>query len=205
MSRKIVGLVVAVAFVALLSPPLERALVATMPRLLLAEVPALLALGLIAGSLRRSGPLRFDPNGLASLAFFAGALGFWMIPRAVDAVALGTIAATAMRVSLFSAGAFLGVGLRVMPFVARGALAVYSVAMVFALGLIYSNYRALLCSSFTLSDQLMVGKTLLYLTPVALVTGITLTARSLRRELPHSKTHGRVELRGAETARARSR
>lgn len=195
MRRIALGALAAAAFVALLLPPLDRALVATMPRLLLVQMPALVALGLLAGRQLPPAVPRADPHGLAALAFFVGALGFWMIPRAVDAVAVSPAAATAMRASLFAAGAGLAVALRVMPFALRGALAVYAVAMLLAMGVIYSSYRALLCSTFSLADQALVGSALLHATPLALLAAIGFVAHALHRERTRARPGARPAAR----------
>lgn len=180
MNRRALVWLFAVAVLAL--SPLDDWLDREMPRLILLEMPAWIALGWLAG--RRIGQRRhaLDPHGLSGLAFFVGALGFWMIPRSVDVIAVSEIADQSMHVSLLTAGAALAASLPSMPFVVRGAVVIYGASMTFALAMVYTSYSALLCGTFNLAQQRATGGWLLMACPAILVLVIASGARALGRE-----------------------
>ncbi len=165
----------------LASPPLHGWIHVVMPRLLLLEVPAWLALGWLAGRGRERVFRPFNPHGVTGLVFFLGALGFWMIPRSVDWVGTSVAADWIMHATLLGAGAALAASVRSMPFVLRGALGIYGASMTFALGMIYSSYSALLCGTFDLAQQKDTGHLLLGACPVVVLLVIGAGVRSLAR------------------------
>ena len=183
--------------VVLASPPLHGWIHAVMPRLLLLEVPAWLALGWLVGRGRQRALRPFNPHGLTGLVFFLGALGFWMIPRSVDWVSTSVSADWIMHATLLGAGAALAASLPTMPFVLRGALGIYGASMTFALGMIYSGYSALLCGTFDLAQQKDTGHVLLAACPVVALLVIGAGARALARS-PRSS----ARRRGGDEARA---
>lgn len=172
------------ALVALATPPLNGWLDRSMPRLLLLETPAWVALGWLASRRLRHVCRDYDRQGLAGLVFFLGALGFWMIPRSVDLVGTSAIGDQLMHASLLAAGAALGASLPALPFVVRGALGIYGASMTFALGMIYSSYSALLCGTFDLAQQKTTGRLLLTLCPFV----VLLVVASGVRALAHLRT-----------------
>jgi len=145
---------VALVAIALAVSPVDTWLDARMPRLLLLAMPAWLALGVLAAADRRWE--RFNPHGLTGVIWAIGAI------------------------SMFAAGMALAASWRITPFVVRGALAIYGVAMTIALGVIYSSYAALLCGTFDLAQQKQTGEWLLRLSPAAILVIILAGMRSLR-------------------------
>lgn len=169
---------VALVAIALAVSPVNTWLDARMPRLLLLAMPTWFALGALAVADRRWE--RFNPHGLTGVIWAIGAIAFWMIPRSVDAVRTSGLADQLMHASMFAAGMALAASWRITPFVVRGALAIYGVAMTIALGVIYSSYAALLCGTFDLAQQKQTGEWLLRLSPAAILVIILAGMRSLR-------------------------
>ncbi|HWV39955.1 MAG TPA: hypothetical protein VN033_15905 [Vulgatibacter sp.] len=175
------------AIALLAAPPLDAWLDGSMPRLLLVETPAWIALGWMAVRGRgRRGAIdealgRWDPGGAAGLVFFLGVLAFWMLPRSVDLVGASRFANQAMHASLLAAGAALGASLPRLSFIVRGALGIYAVSMTFSMGILYTTYDALLCGTFDLFQQRATGRLLLLLSPVVLVLVVGAGMRSLSR------------------------
>lgn len=161
-------------------PPVDPWLDASMPRLVLLAMPAWVALGALAVGLSRRTWSGGNPHGLAGLAWALGTLGFWMIPRSVDAIRSGEVADQLMHVSMLGAGAALAASWRSMPFVVRGVLGIYAAAMTIALGLIYTSYSALLCGTFDLAQQRRTGTWLLGLSPVVVLLVVAGGVVSLR-------------------------
>ena len=119
--------------------------------------------------------------GLTGLVFFLGALGFWMIPRSVDAIGTHESMNQLMHASLLVGGALFSMSVRSMSFVLCVATGIYTASMTFALGMLYSKFSALLCGTFNLAQQRALGQYLLWASPVVAVLVIVATARALLR------------------------
>ncbi len=180
MSRRAAIWTFAVAVLA--APPIDDWLGGYMPRLLLIEMPAWVVLGWIAGRRARTRMWPWNPLGLTGLACFAGAIGFWMIPRSVDAVRTSEAVDQLMHASLLLGGAGLAASTALLPFVLRAALGIYAASMTFALGIIYTSYRALLCGTFDLPQQRTTGHWLLVACPFVVLGVLVAGARALGRE-----------------------
>lgn len=180
MSRR--SLVWTLTVLVLAAPPLDDWLDSSMPRLLLIEMPAWVALGWLAGRRPQARTRAWNPHGLTGLAFFLGALGFWMISRSVDAIGASEIVDQFMHVSLLVGGAALASSVPSMPFVLRGALGIYGASMTFSLGVFYTSYRALLCGTFDLAQQRSTGHWLLVVCPFVVLFVLGAGARALVRE-----------------------
>jgi hypothetical protein len=165
------------------APPVDDWLDSLMPRLLLVEMPAWIALGWLVGARRPAvGTRAWNARGLTGLAFFLGALGFWMIPRSVDAIGASEVVDQLMHASLLAGGAALASSMPAIPFVLRGALGIYGASMTFALGVFYTSYRALLCGTFDLAQQRTTGHWLLVVCPFVVLLVVGSGARTLYRE-----------------------
>lgn len=184
MNRRALVWVLAVALLA--ASPLDDWLDRAEPRLLLLEIPGWLALGYVAGRRFRgkSWVVTVNPLGLTGLAFFVGSLGFWMIPRSVDRIGTSELADQLMHANLLAAGLALSASRSLMPFVVRSAGAIYATSMIFALGMVYAHYSALLCGTFDLAQQRETGHWLLLAFPVVVALTVISGARALARESP---------------------
>ncbi|MCC6348604.1 MAG: hypothetical protein IT347_03310 [Candidatus Eisenbacteria bacterium] len=168
---------------ALLAPPLDPYLDGVMVRVVLIQVPLLLVLGALVG--RRTpdaAARRWDPAGFTGLAFAAGALVFWMLPRSLDEAARSEVMDQLRHLSLLAAGFGLGAGWRRLPFAARGGASILTVAMLGAMGVFYSRYDALVCGWFTLAQQREAGAAMLRASGLALVAFAALLVLTLARE-----------------------
>ncbi|MCC7196337.1 MAG: hypothetical protein IT356_12360 [Gemmatimonadaceae bacterium] len=191
-------LALAVAAATLIAPPIDAWLDRAMPRLLLVEMPAWLALGWLAARGRGDALRRWDPYGAAGLVLFLGTMWFWMLPRSVDLVGASPLANQLMHLSLLAAGAVLGVSLPAVPFVVRGALGIHAISMTFALGVLYTSYSALLCGTFDLAQQKATGRLLVGLSPVVLVAVVGWGALTLARS--HRRREGAAAARQMPSA-----
>ena len=162
--------------------PIDDWLDRAMPRLLLLEMPAWIALGWTAARVWRAEATPWNPYGLTGLAFFLGAVGFWMIPRSVDAIGASEVVDQTMHLSLLLAGAALASSVPFMPFVVRAALGIYGAAMSVSLGMVYSSWSSLLCGTFDLAQQRAAGRWLLAASPFVILLVIGSAARALGRE-----------------------
>jgi hypothetical protein len=161
-------------------PPLAQWFSATMPRHQLIQVPALLVLGAVAarqGSSSGSGRPAGD-RGPALLVLAIGILMFWMVPRSVDLAASNAAADQLQHVSSFLAGAGFARTLPALSVVTTMALGIHGVAMLAAQGLVYTLYPGLICTAYTLQQQLTTGRFLLYAAPML---GLGLWGWVLRR------------------------
>ncbi len=173
----------------LAASPLDDWLDRAMPRLLLLEMPAWIALGWAAARWSRTKARPWNPYGLAGLAFFVGALGFWMIPRSVDAINASEAFDQTMHASLLLAGAGLGSSAPLIPFVVRAALGIYGASMTLSLGVVYTSWSSLLCGTFNLAQQRATGHWLLVASPFVVLLAVGSAARALEREGRHP-AHG---------------
>lgn len=136
-----------------------------MRRHLLLQIPALLALGAVLGfeAGRHSGP---GPHRLSGLAFGLGAIGFWLIPRSLDAAVARQGVDLLLHLSMCAAGAALASSVPALPFALQMMLGVNGIAMLGAMGAVYSNTPWLVCASYDLAQQRRLGAALLGVAPI---------------------------------------
>ncbi len=170
------------AIVLLSLNPLDPWLDSSMPRVVLLQMPAWFVLGWIQGRKRCWRLATVDPNGLGAFALAIFTIIFWMIPRSIDAVGSSDFADSLLHVSMLIAGFSLAVSFTRLPFVGKAAFAIMGASKVFALGIFYSKYTALLCGSFSLAQQKELGAWLLRLTPFMVVWAVAAVARMLIRQ-----------------------
>ena len=158
----------AVATACLLAlPPADAYLAATMERRLLIQIPAMLVLGALAGWPVGAAPRPWRSRDLAALAFAAGAMAFWMIPRSLDLAARNHLADVALHLSMFAAGLALARSLPHLSFAIPMTLGVQATAMLVALGIVYLHFPGLICTAYTLEQQRVAGAGLVRAGPVA--------------------------------------
>ncbi|MCO5068072.1 MAG: hypothetical protein M9910_05200 [Kiritimatiellae bacterium] len=172
--------------------PLDTWLDATMPRIVLLQMPAWILLGWLVGRKRGNILVHLDPRGLGALAFAILTVIFWMIPRSIDTIGYSTRADQLLHASLFIAGFALADGFPRLPFVAKAALCIMGTSHVFALGVFYTKYTALLCGSFSLLQQQELGHWLLRLTPFVLVWALVGAFRALARAAEQERKTARL-------------
>lgn len=173
--------------------PVDDWLDERMPRVMLLQMPAWFMLGWLAGRSRPRLLALVDPRGLGGFALGIITVNFWMIPRSVGAIGSSDVADGLLHLSLLSAGFAMSAGFPRLPFVAKAALAIQGTSMVFALGTFYSNYKALLCGSFSMAQQRELGGWLLRLSPLVLVWALGAGFRALLRESPAADAAPTVE------------
>lgn len=164
---------------------------ASMVRHLLGQVPLLILAGvLLAGVLpaRRPGAPTSGTelvHAIAALLVAAICLGFWMLPRWLDA-AIGQADVDALKVItlVFFAGLPLGWAWPRLGSLARSIVWAQVVSMFAALGVLYLSFPDRLCNNYLYDEQAVLGTGLLMLAgalmligAVAAFAGISLGAR----------------------------
>jgi len=145
-----------------ISPSAVRVLNATMPRLMLIQIPALLSLGYISSYFIKSQFVLLNYRGIAGLIFFIGSLLFWMIPHSLDMVVSSASANQLMHINLLFAGFVLAKSLPQMEFITKVTFIIYLLVMLFSLAFVYVNANILFCSVFSIEQQHMVGRYLFW-------------------------------------------
>ncbi|MCC6304344.1 MAG: DUF1404 family protein [Rhodobacteraceae bacterium] len=157
-----------------LLPPVAGRLEARLPLQVLGQYPLLVAGGALAGAAlaRRHGR---GAGWSAAAALLAGAavLGFWMIPRWIDAaVALPSVRTLRALSLVLAAGLPLGWGWALAGPVLRGFALANAVPMLAVTGWILLVVPARLCNSFLVEDQRLLGRLQLALALAILVAAV---------------------------------
>lgn len=131
---------------------------------LLVEFPLLLAGGaLLAGPWIPARLAAWNRGGATGLAAAFGVLGFFLLPRVVDASVAGGGHGLAKVVLLPVAGAALACSLPLLPWLGRQVLAAQLLAMTAAMGWLYTALPERLCLRYLRSEQDELGVALLLL------------------------------------------
>lgn len=151
-------------------------------RFMLLHPAAWLALGALAARVPpRPRAARWDSSGAGAAALLGGTLAFWMLPRSVDAAVLQRGLDWLQHANLLAAGFLFARAFPRMPFLLRGALVIYAVAMLLALSFVFSSWRELLCGSFDLEQQREAARMLLIAAALVLALLVGSGARALAR------------------------
>lgn len=173
-------LIAIAAGAALLSlPAVDAWFASAMVRVMLLELPLWALLGALAARSRRTAWSL--SASLAALVFALGAIAFWLLPRSLDVAQSEAGADHLMHASLFLAGAALAVSLPRTPLTVRLALGLYTCSMVFAMGMFYVSFDALVCGAFDRRQQLVLGSWLLRLTAPLTLAFLIAAVRGLSR------------------------
>ncbi len=160
--------------VALLLPPVSRALESRMSLHMLVQIPLLVVAGAMLCAPRRSATGQVsrpwahlvrgvDPNGVAGLLLSASIVTTWMVPRALDLAATQRIADVFKVMSLLLAGALLRYAWRAASAVTHAFVLGNMTWMAAVTGLLLRDAPARLCTSYLESDQVHAGTGLLLL------------------------------------------
>lgn len=132
-----------------------------------------------AGGISRTRkPLIASQWGPALLILASGMILFWMIPRSIDLAANNWIADQVMHLSWFLAAATLALVLPRMHLMVSMALGTQAVAMMLAIGLVYTRYPGLICTAYNLQQQHYTGRVMLRAAPLL---GLLLWTWGIRR------------------------
>jgi hypothetical protein len=176
-------LVVVAAILIVVVASLRRWLEANMARHMLVEFPLLLGAGAAVGAAllprHRARQPSYNQYGLTGFAFLAFALGFWMIPAALDnALASGAMAA-AKYASLIVAGLMAPASFRSAPL----AVQVFFVGnvgwMTATAGLLYQDADRQLCLYYLVDMQSLAGRGLVVVSIAMMVAWAVAVSRRL--------------------------
>lgn len=156
------------SLLALVATPLKSSLESTMASHVLIEIPILILIGVGLGqvilSFNKNFLLEFDRGGIAGILITSFTIGFWMIPRWLDASLVDDHVSIAKFMSLvFLAGLPLAISWRRLGFIARGVVKIEFLGMLFRLGWLYLISPNRLCNSYLIEDQIWLGKGFLIL------------------------------------------
>jgi len=153
-----------------LFPTVDNYLDSSMTRHVLIQIPVLIFCGIALGWKLKVRWTDIDHNGITSLIFFAGTLLFWMIPRSLDEAVTSNLLDQVMHMNMIIAGFVLGQNQHKITFMPRAIFSIYSLAMLFTMGIIYTHFSAIICATYTLEEQKDMGYTLLTILPFLFVT-----------------------------------
>lgn len=102
---------------------------------------------------------------LALLILAIALILFWTVPRSIDLAANHAGADQMMHLSWFLAGALLAHTLPQFHLIVAMALGTHAVAMLIAIGLVYTRYPGLICSAYNLQQQHATGRVMLWIAP----------------------------------------
>lgn len=158
-----IGLVLVMA-----TPPLASWWESSMVRHMLVQIPSLVAAGvLLSGPVARrfpEPPESHSGTGAPLVLIGFVTLGFWMLPRWLDAAVNhpGTDVAKIVSLVLVS-GLPLGLGWRRLGSVGRAFVVVQLVSMLLILGVLYLTFPDRLCNNYLVSEQTVLGRLTLLL------------------------------------------
>lgn len=170
-----------------------------MVRHMLGQIPLLVAAGVLLAPLlarlaeRLNGRRPATPlSGAALLLVASFCLGFWMLPRWLDAAVNEVGADAAKMLSLvLLAGVPLGLGWPRLGAVGRAFLWNQLVSMLLILGVLYIGFPQRLCNNYLVDEQLLLGWLMLALAAaIGLWAGARVLFAGLRR--PNSRVNSRI-------------
>lgn len=144
-------------------PPLNSMFIATMPRVMLLQIPLLLFMGYLAGRWIKVPLGPYNHRGITGLIFFIASIMFWMIPHSLDVAISSNWINQLMHLDLLLAGFLLANSLPLMSFVVKIAASIYVLAMLIAAGIVYAYSMFLICATYTMWQQWATGHYLLWL------------------------------------------
>ncbi|MGI9301382.1 MAG: hypothetical protein ACR2RB_01550 [Gammaproteobacteria bacterium] len=135
----------------------------------LVQIPALCAVGLLLGT-SISDPWKakiqsFNAYGIPGVLVVLFTMVFWMLPRSLDGALGSVIVSLAKFISLpFFVGVPLALSWPKLTSIAKGFVLVHVLAMATVLGWLYMESPVRLCNNYLVAEQLLLGKSLLWLT-----------------------------------------
>jgi len=153
-------LILAILFY-VVSFPLNSWFSSTMPRHQIMQLPAMLVMGIVSGTLFSMINIKGTSFGIAMLIAVMFTFIFWMIPRSIDLTIIYPWFNRVMHINMLVAGFFIPVVLRNIIFEVKIAFLLMVSAMLLTTGASLRSFTILLCSSFTIEQQKETGLYLL--------------------------------------------
>jgi hypothetical protein len=159
--RTELGLMAAVAGIALSLPPLRVLLEQSMAWHMLVQMPALVMAGWFLSYSPWSKKLlatSWNRYGLTGFTAMQAVMAYWMLPSAIDRAVVVPLADAAKVTSLLFAGALLSDSMQRSPRMLQLFFVGYIVSMLAWLGLYFVTTEVRLCNAYSLSSQIITGK-----------------------------------------------
>jgi len=143
--------------------PLGSVLEKSMVLHVLLEIPLLIVVGIVIGELSRS-KVSFilgllNRGGITGILVATFVLGFWMIPRWLDAsLSNDTVAIMKYSMLPLAVGVPLAWSWQLLHPIARGVVKIEFLSMLYRLGWLYIISPNRLCNSYLVDDQELLGK-----------------------------------------------
>ena len=142
-------------------PPLDDLLDSTMLGKSLIQPSLLVLLGALFAHRTKYLNLREGTQRIVGLELFSFIVVFWTIPRSVDLSEVHWWMDQLHHLSMFCGGFLLYRSFPKLHPVVKSLYGMVMSSMLTTTGLVYTSKRTLLCSAYTLQDQVLYGKTVL--------------------------------------------
>lgn len=146
----------------ILVSPLEAYFQSTMSRLMLIQMPVFIFMGFIAGKNIKITNNTWNYLGFSGLIFFMASLTFWMLPHSFDEIIFNPHMKYTMYLNMLMAGFLLEKSLFNTNFIINIIFCTYFLAMLSSMGILYINSKFLICGAFTIDQQWVLGRNLLF-------------------------------------------
>jgi hypothetical protein len=98
-----------------------------------------------------------------------GSLAFWMLPHSFDEIIFNHHMKYAMYLNMLIAGFLLEKSLLNMNFIIKISFCTYFLAMLSSMGILYINSKFLICGAFTIDQQWMLGRNLIFVSLILFI------------------------------------
>jgi hypothetical protein len=180
---RVCRLVVVAAMLVVVVTSLRHWLEANMARHMLVEFPLLLCAGAAVGAVRlprhHARRLSYNQYGLTGFAFLALALGFWMIPAALDTALASPAMAAAKYASLIVAGVVAPASFQSAPLAVQAFFVGNVGWMTATAGLLYQDADRQLCLYYLVEMQSLTGRGLVVVSIAMVVAWCAAVSRRL--------------------------
>lgn len=164
-------------FLLLALPPVKHVMESYMVGQMIVQLPLLILAGFFIGkAINTKIPIdkgAFNNNGIPGMLLAIFTIAFWMLPRSIDASINEDIFAIAKYSTLpLLAGVPISISWKKLNPVAKNFIWANLISMFVVMGWLYLKSPVRLCNNYLIGQQLLLGKTYLFLTAIIGITGI---------------------------------
>lgn len=167
-----IGLLILLAF-----PPVKQLIESYMVGQMIVQIPLLVLAGFFFGqAMKMKIPTEgkgFNGNGIPGILLSVFTILFWILPRSVDASINDEIFAIAKYSTLpLLAGLPISLSWYRLNPIGKNFIWANLISMLFVMGWLYSKSPVRLCNNYLLDQQLLLGKTMFFITGIIIISGI---------------------------------